>query len=305
MISFVMSFAILAASFAAAKSSSTTTAVSHHKIIAFVNPSPTSLIFKQHHQRHYEHTSSSRLFAIPGVSSLTPETTTTFLQQHHSSTTLILSPKNIFAASSSVTLTYLSLLLAFDRPRGRLSIPDASNSLVVNQSRVPNAGLGLFLSKSYPEGTVLGTYPGVLRPAEQFYSTKCRMYPQAVGYSWRFTDSKYVLDPTDDKGNMNNFCFGGGSGDVLSNLAFKTILSFMKVGTELTRINEPPIGAGGCNVSARENLETREVVFTLCRDVFKGEELFLDYGLDYDRSGYAPRPVSGMINDDGNGTYLR
>lgn len=115
------------------------------------------------------------------------------------------------------------------------------------------------------------------------------MYPQAVGYSWRFTDSKYVLDPTDGEGNIDMYCYGGG--DALSNVVFKTILSFMRVGTELTRINEPPIGAGGCNVSARENLESREVVFTLCRDVLAGEELFLDYGLDYDRSNYAPLPV--------------
>jgi len=276
-------------------------ALSHHKTVAFVNPSPTSLTLRQRTSQNNQHTSSSsQLFAIPGVSSLTPETTT-FLQQQQQN---IMNPQ-IIAASSSVTFTYLSLLVAFDRPRGQLSIPDASNSLVVNQSRVPNAGLGLFLSKSYPEGTVLGTYPGVLRPAEQFYNTKCRMYPQAVGYSWRFTDSKYVLDPTDDMGNIHNYCFGGGSGDALSNLAFKTILSFMKVGTELTRINEPPIGAGGCNVSARENLETREVVFTLCRDVVKGEELFLDYGLDYDRSSYAPLPVSYDDYDAGIDNYLR
>ena len=56
--------------------------------------------------------------------------------------------------------------------------------------------------------------------------------------------------------------------------------------TALCRINEPPIGAGGCNVGARENLDKREVVFTTLRDIFAGEELYLDYGLDYDRSGY-------------------
>lgn len=268
-----------------AASSAASSSLSHQRTIAFINPSSlTSLSLNSDHYK-----SSSRLFAIPGVSSLTPETTSTFLQQQQqtsSSISTILSPQAI-AASASITLTYLSLLIALDRPRGRLSIPDAANSLVINQSRVPNAGLGLFLSKSYPEGTVLGSYPGVLRPAEQFYSTKCRVYPQAVGYSWRFTDNKFVLDPTDDEGNIDMYCYGGG--DALSNAVFKTLLSFMRVGTELTRINEPPIGAGGCNVSAREDLEKREVVFTLCRDVVVGQELFLDYGLDYDRSNYAPR----------------
>ena len=269
-----------------ASSAATSSSASHQKLFAFVNPSHTSLSSSK------DHTPPFQLFAIPGVSSLTPETTAAvFLhQQHninqHSSTTI---STQIIAASASATLTYLSLLLAFDRPRGNLSIPDATNSLVINPSRVLNAGLGLFVSKSLPEGTVLGSYPGVLRPAEQFYSTKCRIYPQAVGYSWRFTDSKYVLDPTDDMGNIDNYCYGGG--DALSNLVFKTMLSFMRVGTELTRINEPPVNVGGCNVSARENLEQREVVFTLCRDVVSGEELFLDYGLDYDRSRYGPLPV--------------
>ena len=259
---------------------------------------PLQLLHHNTNDNRSRSSSSSQLLVIPGVSSLPQETATSiFLQQQQqqaqssSTTSMMISPQ-IIAASASITLTYLSLLLAFDRPRGRLLIPDAANSLVTSQSNVPNAGLGLFLSKSFPEGTILGSYPGVLRPAEQFYSTKCRAYPRAVGYSWRFTDSKYVLDPTDDEGNVGNYCFGGGSGDGLSNLVFRTVLSFMRVGTELTRINEPPIGGGGCNVSARENLETREVVFTLCRDVVAGEELFLDYGLDYDRSNYAPRRPS-------------
>lgn len=285
LISSVLIFTVSASSCAATSSS---LHYQRTKNVFFVSnpPLPTSLP-----SNRKKHCRSSQRFAIPGVSSLTPETTSTFLQQQQqtgSSISNILSPQAI-ATSASIALTYLSLLLALDRPRGRLIIPNAANSLVINQSRVPNAGLGLFLSKSFPEGTVLGTYPGVLRPAEQFYSTKCRFYPQAVGYSWRFTDSKYVLDPTDGEGNIDMYCYGGG--DALSNVVFKTILSFMRVGTELTRINEPPIGAGGCNVSARENLQTREVVFTLCRDVVAGEELFLDYGLDYDRTSYAPRPV--------------
>ena len=38
------------------------------------------------------------------------------------------------------------------------------------------------------------------------------------------------------------------------------------------------------NVVARQ--EENVVRFELCRDVNAGEELFMDYGLDYDRSGY-------------------
>lgn len=150
--------------------------------------------------------------------------------------------------------------------------------------------MGLFAAKSLPAGTILGSYAGVLRPAQQFYNGKCREYPQAVGYTWRFTDSQYVIDPTDSRGDIQNYCLGGSSDVPLSNLVFSTLLSFWKVDTMLCRINEPPIGAGGCNVGAKETLEKREVVFTLIQDVVRGQELYLDYGLTYDRAGYAPPP---------------
>lgn len=97
-----------------------------------------------------------------------------------------------------------------------------------------------------------------------------------------------MIDPTDDRGDIQNFCIGGSSEVPLSNVIFGTIFQFWRVSTSLARINEPPIGAGGCNVFAREDLNKREVVFELCRDVVAGEELFMDYGLTYDRAGYRP-----------------
>ena len=132
----------------------------------------------------------------------------------------------------------------------------------------------------------------MLRPAETFFDGKCRRYPQAVGYSWRFTDNKFVIDPTDSRGEIRDICLGGSSEVPFSNVIFASLLRFWGVSTALCRINEPPIGAGGCNVSARENREKREVVFELIQDVVSGQELYLDYGLDYDRSRYGPMPGS-------------
>lgn len=121
-----------------------------------------------------------------------------------------------------------------------------------------------------------------------FYDGKCRQYPQAVGYSWRFTDNKYVIDPTDSQGEIQDVCLGGNTDVPLSNLVFGTLFRFLSVNTALCRINEPPIGAGGCNVSAKEILAKREVVFEVIQNVNAGQELYLDYGLDYDRSRYGP-----------------
>lgn len=178
-----------------------------------------------------------------------------------------------------MTITYLSLLLLYDRPRGILPARDV---LSVEKSRVPNAGLGLFVTQNLPEGTLLGTYPGVLRSQSDFYDVKCRQYPKSVYYSWRLNDSTYVLDPTDAKGEIQSYCYGGS--DALSGFIFSSVLRLLAKPTELTRINEPPVGFGGCNVEARQ--ESNAIRFELCRDVNAGEELFMDYGLDYDRSGY-------------------
>ena len=128
----------------------------------------------------------------------------------------------------------------------------------------------------------MGTYPGVLRRQDDFYSVKCAQHPQAVYYSWRLNESGYVIDPTDVNGEIGSVCFGGS--DLVSEWVFRTLLRFCAKSTDLARINEPPVGFGGCNVVARE--EGDAVRFELCRDVEVGEELFMDYGLDYDRSGY-------------------
>ena len=85
---------------------------------------------------------------------------------------------------------------------------------------------------------------------------------------------------------MQDVCFGGSDEVPFSNVIFSTLLQSLRVSTALCRINEPPIGVGGCSVSARENLENREVVFELIQDVVLGQELYLDYGLTYDRSAY-------------------
>ena len=85
--------------------------------------------------------------------------------------------------------------------------------------------------------------------------------------------------------NRGEICLGGTPDFPLSYFLHEKILR-RGVPTLLARINEPPLGGGGCNICSSENLETREVTFALSRDVYEGEELFMDYGLTYDRSSY-------------------
>jgi hypothetical protein len=197
---------------------------------------------------------------------------TAFVLPEHSTT---------IAQFTSGLLTTLGLVGYFDRPRGRLDVE--YSAVQTRESTVEGAALGLFATKSMREGTILGTYPGVLRPAHE-YVKKYEQFPQVGVYAWRFTDSQYFLDPTDKNGILNDFCRGG-SNFPLSYFLHENLFKF-KAPTLLSRINEPPIGRGGCNVRSDENLKTREVVFSLTRDVRAGEEFFMDYGLSYDRSNY-------------------
>lgn len=164
------------------------------------------------------------------------------------------------------------------------------SSVQVKESLVPGAGLGLFLAQDLPQGTVLGEYPGVVLPlAQHAASTKMQQAPQSEAYIWRFSDNQFVIDPTDGNGILQPECRGGNPSTPLSVPLFATLLSFLTVPTALCRINEPPKGRG-VNVITEEDRESRTVTFKLERDCYANEELFIDYGLSYDRSKYGPPP---------------
>jgi hypothetical protein len=184
---------------------------------------------------------------------------------------------------ASAALTYGSFVAYSDRPRGILS-QDVMPSLQIKHSTVPGAGLGLFCTSTLRKGTVLGTYPGVVIPLQQNLG-KLQKYPQCEGYIWRFSDNQFVIDPTDQFGEIQDVCCGGNPGMPFSILLFNTLLSSLSVPTTLCRINEPPKGRD-VNVVTEEDIQTRSVAFILERDVYEGEELFIDYGLSYDRSRY-------------------
>lgn len=206
---------------------------------------------------------------------------------------------------ASGVLTYFGFVFATDRPKGQLGVPlieDENNPngdgcLRVGPSTVPGAGLGLFAARSMPRGTVLGTYPGVLLPLGQHSaSSKVRDCPGCASYIWRFTDNQYVIDPTDHHdGTLSALCKGGNPSQPLSVVFFDVLFRlglWGGVSTALCRINEPPKGRD-VNVVTEEDLETRTVKFALERDIFEGEELYIDYGLTYDRSLYG-NPGSGI-----------
>jgi hypothetical protein len=204
--------------------------------------------------------------------------------KHHHSPPLAFTSNELWAIRiASAVSTYFGFVAVSDRPRGQLLV-DANEWLEMKQSTVPGAGLGLFVKTALRKDTVLGTYPGVVIPLAQNLD-KLRAYPQCEGYVWRFSDNQFVIDPTNRVGECVEFCKGGNPSMPLSILFFNSVLAFVQVPTTLCRINEPPKGRD-VNVVTSEDRDSRTVTFALERDVYEGEELFIDYGLSYDRSQY-------------------
>jgi hypothetical protein len=195
-----------------------------------------------------------------------------------------------------VIITYTGLVYSCDRPRGRLSIPDSC--LKVAPSQATNGGMGLYVTSTndfetingknpfyLPKGTVLGTYPGTVLRLEQNLP-KLYQYPHCEAYIWRFADSKFLIDPTDERGLLQDVTYGGNPSTIGGAWICRHILNWCRQPTTLCRINEPPLGFD-VNVITKEDMNVRTVEFILERDVFPGEELFIDYGLSYDRSAYS------------------
>ena len=156
------------------------------------------------------------------------------------------------------------------RPRGFLN---PSIRLLVQKSQVPGGGLGVYVEDTLPAGTQLGAYPGrLLYMAE--YTRKLAVHPHASTYCWKLQDDNGVLDPTDAQGNLY---------DAVPLIEGVELGAPWAVPTTLARINEPP-PRGDVNVETLEEGDT--LTFFLRRDCRAGEELYLDYGMDYDRSMY-------------------
>lgn len=193
---------------------------------------------------------------------------------------------------ASASLSYVGFVTYLDRPRGILNV---GQEVAIRPSTVPGAGLGLFATMAMPKHTVLGTYPGVVLPLSQNLN-KLRMYPSCEGYIWRFSDNRFVIDPTNAVGVLDTVCYGGNPSLPGSTVLFQTLFQSMTVPTTLCRINEPPRGKD-VNVVTEEDQSRRCVTFLLERDVYPGEELFIDYGLSYDRSIYGRVPSSSNDED--------
>lgn len=134
------------------------------------------------------------------------------------------------------------------------------------------AGRGVFAAAGIPAGTVLGAYPGRPRPPADMLAKAARA-PGAKQYAFRTREGLY-LDPTDLAGAPSPWPAPG----LPWPLAVDASMAF---------INEPPPGGAGCNVGVEDDpSDPASLLCVAARSIAAGEELLMDYGISYDRSGY-------------------
>lgn len=172
------------------------------------------------------------------------------------------------AQNALIVLGGLSVYFLDSKPQGSC----VSDLVDIRKSSIPGASLGLYATKTIPEGTVIGTFPGFVKPVEEAIKQKIddNAIENAKRYFWAL-NSVSVLDPTNEQGGLD--------------LEISFFFGLFKVDTSIARINEPPKG-GDCNVFTRTSSDGKVIEVVAEKDIFANTEIFMDYGRSYNRDDY-------------------
>lgn len=175
------------------------------------------------------------------------------------------------AISAAIVGGLVALELYQERPRGWVNeaIVEAAPSTLG-----PQAGRGLFALADIPKGTTIGEYPGVIIPKAAWVARKEgeAAVVLASRYAWTLADGASVLDPTLPSGDLPEVLVALGG--------------LIRKPTLLALVNEPPVGV---DVNLLPTVTAESVAFVAERDIYQGEELWIDYGPMYNRAHYRRR----------------
>jgi hypothetical protein len=162
------------------------------------------------------------------------------------------------AISAAIVGALVGLELYQERPRGWVNegIVEAAPSTLG-----PQAGRGLFALADIPKGTTIGEYPGVIIPKAAWVARKEgeEAVVLASRYAWTLADGASVLDPTLPSGDLPEVLVALGG--------------LIRKPTLLALVNEPPVGV---DVNLLPTVTAESVAFVAERDIYQGEELWID-----------------------------
>ncbi|KAJ2590437.1 hypothetical protein EV177_009067, partial [Coemansia sp. RSA 1804] len=164
------------------------------------------------------------------------------------------------------------------------NVPKSWRDIVeVKPSTIPNAGDGLFAVRDLPAGVPLGFYFGVPMTEDEFDSLKEKI-GMASHYSIMYR--RTVLDATDDSGMP----FGDPEGLLYCPFHFMNEAR-----------SEQENGDQKSNIVFLEGIKVNQVICLTLRDIAKGEEIFVSYGDEVDRSHWgsvSSDNPDGSVRDD-------
>ncbi|KAJ2481561.1 hypothetical protein IWW56_001680 [Coemansia sp. RSA 2131] len=154
-----------------------------------------------------------------------------------------------------------------EKPLPNIDIPKSWHDVVeVRESTIPNAGNGLFAKRDLPAGIPLGFYFGVPMTEDEFDSLK-----ESVGLASHYSIMyrKTVLDATDDAGMP----YTDPDGPLYCPFHFMNEARVDNAGS-----------AARCNITFLEGVKVNQIICLTARAIEQGEELFVSYGDEVDRS---------------------
>ncbi|KAJ2852146.1 hypothetical protein IWW36_000526 [Coemansia brasiliensis] len=159
-------------------------------------------------------------------------------------------------------------------PLLQTSIPTSWRDIVeVKPSTIPNAGNGLFAVRDLPGGIPLGFYFGVPMTEDEFDSLKEN---KGLSSHYSIMYRKTVLDATDSDGMP----FTDPSGPLYCPFHF------------MNEARECDGKADRCNIAFLEGVKVNQIICLTTRNIKSGEELFVSYGDEVDRSHWDSRESS-------------
>ncbi|KAG7667764.1 hypothetical protein NADE_002598 [Nannochloris sp. 'desiccata'] len=227
---------------------------------------------------------SPHRFSVIRSRALPPELAPYVVQSEQPESWVLETLSNIPILPLQLTITAVAAYLAAAwplRPRGW----SRTDLIEVRDSQVQ--GKGIFATENIPENTILGAYPGRPRTSAEML-TKCQTAPLARYYCFR-NKNGYFLDPTDWTGAPCKVPVPG--------------LPWLPIDSSLSYANEPPKSSSGVNVTVEDDPKDEQgLVFVSICNIPAGAEVFVDYGLDYDRSSYGSSSSPKSANRNGGGT---
>lgn len=125
-------------------------------------------------------------------------------------------------------------------------------NLVVKESTIPNAGLGLFTKDDIPKDSIIGYYTGDIKHNEQV--------PSHPGYMFEINESYYIDGGTNPRSLMS----------MLNDARFSIYSNNCEFGLNFNPLTIAPNG-----------FHEQLVKVVAIRHIYSNEELFISYGADY------------------------